>query len=83
MFFQCSLILEHCSKGDLRSYLISHKAEFVSSLEYYENNKNLDPIFEASDDKIVHDMRLLYRWIYQANNRYCFIQLICVIIQWL
>ena len=64
--FQCSLILEYCAKGDLRSYLIAHKPAFLQSLEQYEYKENLDTIFPNSDDRDVHDARLLYRWIFQV-----------------
>ena len=68
VYFQCSLILEYCSMKNLRSYLIDHESEFRRSLEFYENNKFLDPLpSSAVSSGIPHDIPLLYRWTYQVK----------------
>ena len=64
--FQCSLILEYCAKGNLRSFLIDHRQEFEKSLEYYEKNNFLELLLSFQTSGVSHDVSLLYRWLYQV-----------------
>ena len=63
---QCSLLLEYCSKLNLRSYLIDHETEFKKSLEYFENNRCLDPLATPHGGVTANDLIWLYRWTYQV-----------------
>ena len=65
-----SLILEYCSKGDMRSYLIHHRKEFQKSLSNFDNNGTLEYIPVSTPTAIHHDVRLLYRWTYQVRKYY-------------
>ena len=67
IFFQCSLILEYCSKGDLRSYLINHEKEFNKSLEFYQMNKCLATVEKDVSDTKSHNVALLCQWVYQVT----------------
>ena len=65
-FIQIELILEFCSKGDLRSYLANHRLEFEKSLQYYCQRGVSEEIAVTNADEIPNDIRLLYRWTYQV-----------------
>ena len=64
---QISLILEYCSRGNLRAYLIDHESEFMSSLKYYKDNDFVEPLKISEVEDTSNDVFLLHRWSYQVN----------------
>ena len=50
----------------MRSYLIDHEIEFKKSLEYFENNRCLDPHAAPHGGVTTNDIIWLYRWTYQV-----------------
>ena len=69
-YFQFSLLLEYCSRGTLRSYLIDHQFEFGKALEHYDMYGRLDypnPSESKKRSGIPHNIKMLYRWSYQAS----------------
>ena len=62
-----SLILEYCSRGNLRAYLIAHESEFLSSLKYYKENDCVEPLKISEVEDTSNDVFLLYRWSYQVD----------------
>ena len=70
-YYQFCLLLEYCSAGNLRSYLIDHQREFRQSLDYYDMYGHMDTSQISSTPNVVgipHDIRLLYRWAHQARR---------------
>ena len=68
--YQFSLLLEYCSRGTLRSYLIDHQFEFGNALQHYDMYGRLDyprPTESRNRSGIPHDVKMLYRWSYQAS----------------
>ena len=65
-FIQIELILEFCSKGDLRSYLANHRFEFKKALQCYCQTGVIEASVVTNTQEIPHDIRLLYRWTYQV-----------------
>ena len=65
---KCSLILEYCSKGNMRSYLIDHENDFKKSLEEFSRPQTRNSIFKTPSGSggPSHDVSLLYRWTYQV-----------------
>ena len=57
-----ALILEYCSKGDMKSYLIKNRQDFEQSLDNVYHNKRA----ESHPLTPFHDVALLYRWTYQV-----------------
>ena len=64
---QFSLLLEYCSKGNLRSYLIDHQVEFRSTLTFYMNNHAIEMAPNHASTPH-HDITLLYAWCHQVNK---------------
>ena len=63
---QVLLILEYCSGGELRSYLIKHQSEFKQSLNDFHDSGKLDHNLILPQDMHPNDIILLYRWTYQV-----------------
>ena len=64
---QISLILEYCSKGNLRAYLVDHESEFMNSLKYFKENDCVEPLQNSEIGNASNDVFLLHRWSYQVN----------------
>ena len=59
-----SLILEYCAFGDLRKYLIDHRASFIKNILHEKTSQ--DEKAEKLGD-IKHDDQLLLLWAYQVG----------------
>ena len=59
-----SLILEYCAFGDLRKYLIDHRASFIQNIRHEKTSpdKKADKLGD-----IEHDDQLLLLWAYQVS----------------
>ena len=67
IFIQVSLLLEYCSKGDLKSFLVDHRKEFHDSLnEFYKTGFTNKSIPKSSANQIL-DIRILLRWVFQVR----------------
>ena len=62
-----ALILEYCSRGDLRSYLIKNRHDFEKSLNGVYLHKMVD-IKSSTSNSCIHDVNVLYRWTYQVSD---------------
>ena len=62
-----ALILEYCSRGDLRSYLIKNRHDLENSLNGVYLHKMGDTKSSKSDS-FIHDVNVLYRWTYQVRH---------------
>ena len=68
IFFQVSLLLEYCSKGDLKSFLVEHREEFQDALtEYHNTGFCNDNISKNSADPVL-DVKILYQWGFQVRK---------------
>ena len=59
-----SLILEYCAFGDLRKYLIDHRASFIQNIRHEKTSP------DKKADKLgnnEHDDQLLLLWAYQVS----------------
>ena len=67
LVIQVSLLLEYCSKGDLKSFLVDHRKEFHDSLnEFYKTGFTNKSIPKSSANQIL-DIRILLRWVFQVK----------------
>ena len=62
-----ALILEYCSRGDLRTYLIKNRHDFEKSLNGVHLHKIVDTKLLAWN-RCIHDVNVLYRWTYQVSH---------------
>ena len=60
--------MELCSKSSLKSYLAEHEADFMKSLEYFDQHGVLEPLEENGNKEPRHDVTLLHFWAYQVNH---------------
>ena len=60
---QVALLLEYCSKGDLKSYLIHHREEIEKELIHFSNS-GFTP--STTSSRVTFDVKLLHRWVYQV-----------------
>ena len=63
LLFQFALMLEYCSKGNLRSYLIDHEEDFKKSLKYVTEKGYLEPF---TKHEIQHNVKQLCLWACQV-----------------
>ena len=63
---QVSLLLEYCSKGDLKSFLVDHRKEFYDSLNEFHNAETLNQKSSKSSGNPILDIKILHRWIFQV-----------------
>jgi hypothetical protein len=65
--FQFTLLLEYCSNGDLRSYLITNREEFERSLKHYTEKGRIDHCTSSDKAGTSLDIMVLCRWAYQVS----------------
>ena len=71
IYFQVSLILEYCSKGDLKTFLIENRKDIEKHLnEFYKTGSISHSEMKISKKPIDYylDVSILYRWVFQVEN---------------
>ena len=62
-----SLLLEYCSKGNLRKYLINNRTGFENSLDDYNDTGRVENIGPSDIDGLRSSITILYKWAFQVN----------------
>ena len=67
IYFQVSLLLEYCSNGDLKSYLIQNREEIENALMDFKDH-GFEPSFSRGDSASnnILDIKMILRWVYQV-----------------
>ena len=68
---QVSLLLEYCSKGDLKSFLVDHRKEFNDSLNDFQKTGVSNKSIPKSSVNQVLDIKILHRWAFQVKIFRC------------
>ena len=61
-----SLLLEYCSKGNLRKYLINNRTGFEKSLNDYNDTGRVENIGPSDIDGLRSNIVLLYKWAFEV-----------------
>lgn len=64
---QFSLLLEYCSRGELRQYLVKHRVEFEISFKEYNETGKTKQFASIDVTGAPSDMILLYIWGFQVK----------------
>ena len=65
--FQIALLLEYCSRGDLKSLLSDHRKEFQNCLSHFYKTGELELVNALKLGGLRVDIKLFFQWSLQVR----------------